>query len=37
MSIWLEDPFRSVITATIIFAAACMTIAAGMSIVDIFV
>ena len=34
---WLDDPFRSVIAATFIFAAACVTIAAGMSIVDLFV
>ena len=34
---WLDDPFRSVIVATILIAAAVATIATGMSIVDLFV
>ena len=34
---WLDDPFRSVIAATILIAAAVVTIVAGMSLVDVFV
>lgn len=34
---WLDDPFRSVIAATILIGAAVLTIVAGMSVVDIFV
>ncbi len=34
---WLDDPFRSVIAATILIGAAVITIAAGMSIVNLFV
>ncbi len=37
MPMWLDDPFRSVIAATILLAAAVTTIAVGMSIVDLFV
>jgi hypothetical protein len=36
-AMWLDDPFRSVIAATILIAAAVVTIVAGMSVVDIFV
>ena len=36
-AMWLDDPFRSVIAATILLAAAVATIAVGMSIVDLFV
>jgi len=34
---WLDDPFRSVIAATILIGAAVLTIVAGMSVVDLFV